>query len=164
MMPIDGAAQKKISDLPPAQAAAVEKYLTQHANLEFLPESRMDQGILRDMRKTFGPRLTPYYRAGDFNHDGLQDFAVILVEQGPPSQDQGAGLAKTHRYRHDIAIVIFNGQKNSEYRVAFQEKTTAPLVCLLTESSGKRKRLSFGIYETDEQFSIYPSGNGYRVQ
>jgi hypothetical protein len=164
MMPICAAAQKRISELPPAQTAAVQKYLAQQPSLEFLSESRMDQAILKDMRKTFGARLTPYYRAGDFNRDGVQDFAVVLIKQGPPAEDQGPGLAKTHRYRHEMAIVVFNGQKNGQYRVAFREKTTAPLVCLLNETSGKQKKLVFGVYETDEQFAILPSGTGYRVQ
>src|SRR5215510_10415692 len=114
IMPICVAAQKRISDLPPAQAAAVQKYLAQQPTLEFLSESRMDQASLKSMRETFGARLTPYYLAGDFNRDGVKDFAMILIKQGPPSEDQGPGLAKTHRYRHEMAIVVFNGLSNGQ--------------------------------------------------
>ena len=164
MMPICVRAQRKLSDLPPAQAAAVQDYLAKHSQLEFLAESRMDQSMLREMRKDFGARLKPYYRAGDFNRDGVQDFAIVLVKKGPPSEDQGPGLAQTHRYRHEMSVVIFNGQKAGGYTTAFAEKTTAPLVSLLNESSGKRKRLYFGVYQTDEVFFISPAGRSYRAQ
>ena len=124
----------------------------------------MDKQILNDMRKNFGPHLKPYYRTGDFNHDGVQDFAMILAKEGPPSEDLGPDLDETSRYRHDITVVIFNGQKSGRYNVAFVKNTKAPLVCFLYVTFEKRKRLYFAVYETDEHFIMAAAGNGYLIE
>jgi hypothetical protein len=123
----------------------------------------MNKEILTDMRKNFDARLNPYYRVGDFNRDGIRDFAMILANEGAP-KDLGSTLAETHRYHHEIAVVIFNGQQKGGFRVAFVKKTTAPLVSFLHETPGKRKRLYFAVYETDEHFFMSPAGNGYLVE
>ena len=161
---ITAQAQKSVADLKPAHAAALETFMRQRPHLEFLSEQRMNQETLKDMRKNFGASLTPFYRAGDFNHDGLQDFAVVLATKGARPADQGPGLAETHRYQHEVSVVIFNGQRKGGYRVAFEKKTSAPLVSFLSETSQRPKRLYFAVYETDEHFMMVPAGAGYRVE
>lgn len=157
-------AQKNVADLSPAHASAVQQFIRRQPQLEFLSERSMDPAILKDMRKNFGARLNPFYCVGDFNRDSIQDFAVILAKEGPPSEDLGPSLAETHRYRHEIAIVIFNGQKSGGYKVAFVKNTTAPLACFLYQTFEKRKRLYFAVYETDEHFIMAPAGHGYLVE
>lgn len=164
VMPLSVLAQKSVSELHPAHASALHAFITKHPELQFLSERELDKQILKDMRKNFGPRLTPYYRQGDFNHDGVQDFAMILAKEGPPSKDLGPDLAESHRYRHDIAVVIFNGQKRGGFKVAFVKNTDAPLVCFLYVTFERRKRLYFAVYETDEHFIMAPAGNGYLVE
>jgi hypothetical protein len=163
-VPAELLSQKSITGLPRAHATALQEFLTKNTDLEFLAEGRMDQKSLASMRKSFGATLTPYYRAGDFNRDGVLDFASILVKKGPPSEDLGPGLATTHRYRHNLTVVIFNGQKGGGYRAAFIEKTSGPLVSFLNVTTDKRKRLYFAVYETDEHFVMSPSANGYVVE
>lgn len=157
-------AQQSVTNLNLAHAAALEKFIHQRPHLEFLSEKEIDQQTLKDMRKNFGTRLTPFYRVGDFNRDGLQDFAVILAMEGKTPEDQGPGLAETHRYRHQLSVVIFNGQKKGGYRVAFEKKIAAPLVCFLYQTFEKRKKLYFAVYETDEHFIMTPAGTGYLVE
>jgi hypothetical protein len=157
-------AQRSLANLNPAHAASLEKFIRQRSHLTFLSEKEIDQQTLKDMRKNFGARLTPFYRVGDFNGDRLQDFAVILATVGAPPDDQGPGLAQTHRFRHQLSVVIFNGQKKGGYRVAFEKKITAPLVCFLYQTFEKRKKLYFAVYETDEHFIMTPAGTGYRVE
>jgi hypothetical protein len=157
-------AQKSLTVLPPAHVSALQDFLTKNTDLEFLSEGRLDRKSLASMRKEFGAQLTPYYRAADFNRDGVLDFASILVKKGPPSEDQGPGLATTHRYRHSLSVVIFNGQKGGGYRVAHIEKTTGPLVSFLRVTTDRKRRLYFAVYETDEHFILTPSGNGYVVE
>src|SRR5688572_2220193 len=94
----DANAQKSVSELPAAHASALQKFLTTHDGLEFLSETACDKNILKYMRKDFGARFRPYYRTGDFNRDGLPDFAMILAKEGGPTGDQGSDIAGTHRY------------------------------------------------------------------
>ncbi|HKO62167.1 MAG TPA: hypothetical protein VJV03_13470 [Pyrinomonadaceae bacterium] len=154
-------AQKSISDLPPAQASALKKFLSEKNGLVFLSEDAYDQGILKDMRKNFGARLKPSYRSGDFNRDGVQDFAVILLKEGSPPKDQGAEIAESHRYLRDVTVVIFNGTARS-YKPVFVKATQAPLLCFLNLDYGKR--LTFSVYETDEGFIMRPVRTGYRLE
>jgi len=156
-------AQKSVSELPLSQAAVLQQFLTKHIGLEFLSETVTDQSILKDMRKSFGARFTPFYRAGDFNHDGVRDFAMILVKEGGPTGDQGVDIAETHRYLYDLTVVIFNGAGKT-FTPAFVKTTKAPRVCFLNTANEKRKRLTFGVYETDEVFIMTPAGKGYIVE
>ena len=160
---INGNAQRSVSDLPRLQAAALKQFLTKHDDLQFLSETVCDQDVLKDMRKNFGAQFRPFYRTGDFNRDGVIDFAMILVKEGGPSSDQGAAIAETHRYLHDVTIVIFNGVAGT-YKAAFVRRTKAPLVCFLNLTSEKKKRLTFGVYESDDGFIITPAGKGYIVE
>lgn len=161
LLSCDAHAQKSISDLPPAHASALKEFLSKQKNLVLLSEEAYDQSILKDMRKFFGARLKPSYRSGDFNRDGVQDFAVILLKEGSPPKDQGSGIAESHRYLHDVTVVIFNGTAGA-YKPVFVKATQAPLLCLLNLNS--QKRLTFGVYETDEGFSMTPVRGGYRIQ
>lgn len=160
-LPVVVAGQKSVSELAPAHASALQEFLTSRPELKFLSEKSIDQNYLKHMRKDLGARLTPFYRKGDFNGDGKQDFALILAREGRP-EDQGPDIAASHRYRHPMAIVIFNGITRRAYKPVFTKNITAPLVCFLNTTGGKKKRLSFGVYETDESFTMTPAGQGYR--
>ena len=102
LLPLFVAAQKSVSELPPAHASALQEFLTKHPELQFLSEREMDKETLKDMRKNFGARLTPYYRTGDFNRDGIQDFAMILAKEVsfPKMPSSLEILAFTHTARH----------------------------------------------------------------
>ncbi|PYS74567.1 MAG: hypothetical protein DMF69_01465 [Acidobacteria bacterium] len=156
-------AQKSVSELPPSQTAVLQQFLTEHKGLEFLSETVTDKSILKDMRKTFGVNFRPFYRAGDFNHDGVADFAMILAKEGGPTGDQGEGIAETHRKLYDMTVVIFNGVGKT-YRPAFIKTTKAPRACFLNTTNEKRKRLTFGVYETDDGFVMTPAGKVYIIE
>jgi len=164
LLPAELLAQKSVSELPHAHSSALQEFLTKRPDLKFLSEQEMDRASLQDMRKNFGARLTPYYRTGDFNRDGILDFAMILVKEGPPSRDLGPDIDETHRHRHSLTVVIFNGQKRGGYRAAFVKNITGPLVSFLYVTFEKRKQLYFAVYETDEHFIMSPAGNGYVVE
>ena len=156
------AAQKSISDLVPAHVSALQKFLTSHTNLDFMSERSIDPEYLKSMREYLGVRFTPFYQKGDFNGDGRQDFAVILAREGSP-EDQGPNMAETHRYRYPVTIVIFNGTTRGAYRPVFIKNITAPLVCLLKTTGGRKKKLYFGVNETDEGFTMRPARKGYII-
>jgi hypothetical protein len=156
-------AQKSVSELSPAHASALQQFLTKHDGLEFLSETVTEQSILKDMRKNFGIHFRPFYRVGDFNRDGVQDFALILAKEGGPTGDNGPDISETHRYLYEVTIVIFNGVRGS-YKPVFVKTTKAPLVCFLNMTYEKKKRLTFGVYETDEGFILTPAGKGYIIE
>lgn len=159
LLPTGSTAQKTVSQLLPAHASALQQFLSIHPDLDFLSENGCDRDTLRDMRKNFGARFMPYYRVGDFNHDGRQDFAMILMKDTPPKEDPG--LADTHRLQYEVTVVVFNGLRGGRFKAVFVKNTTAPLVCFLAVSQEKRSKLYFGIYETDTGFIMTPAGQGY---
>lgn len=163
LSPLTVVAQREVSELDRAHASALQAYIAKRPKVEFMSERVMDKDTLGDMRKNLGASLTPYYRRGDFNRDGIQDFAAILSREGPRVEQEGV-TSEPHLYRYPVVVVIFNGQRKGGYRVAFEKETDAPLVCLLSMTREKRPRLAFGVYETDEGFIMTPAGRGYLVE
>jgi hypothetical protein len=141
--------QKSMNDLTARQRAALQRFLAQHPEYRFMPESAFAPDTLRAAREEwdFGKAFRPYYRAGDFNADGLPDFAVIL------SSDAKAGDPGSTMH-----AVIFNGIKGSGYRVAHIESLESSPALFLGESAGG---LYAGVMETDAALCFTPSGNGY---
>ena len=158
-LPLTSVAQKSVAQLLPAHAAALQQFLSKHPDLDFMSENDCDREVLKDMRKHFGARFMPYYRVGDFNHDGRQDFALLLVKDAPPKEDPD--LAESHRFQYEITIVVFNGIRGRGYKAAFVRNTSAPLVSFLAMSQERRSKLYFAIYETDDGFVMTPAGQGY---
>ena len=111
------------------------------------------------MREQFGARFTPFYKVGDFNHDGREDFALVLVRDQAARVDPM--LSESHRYRYKVRAVIFNGATRGVYRPAFERDYDAPLVCFLALSQETRSNLYFAIFETDDGFVMMPAGRGY---
>jgi hypothetical protein len=155
--------QKSVAELKPAHAIALEEFLSKNKDYQFLSENVIPDEELKYMRKDFGKNFKPYYIVGDFNSDKILDFALILSKKGEP-KDNGESFAETHRFDYPIAIVIFNGTKSGGFRKAFIEDTEAPLPCFLNLSYEKKKRLTFGVYETDAGFLLTPIGKGYVVE
>lgn len=159
LSPLYCAAQKSVADLLPAHASALQEFLTTRPELDFMSERLLDRDYLKYMREHLGARFTPFYQKGDFNQDLQQDFAVILMKDAPPEEDPD--LADTHRFRYQVTVVIFNGSRGGKYKAAFVKNTTAPLVCFINTTGAKKKRLYFGVFETDESFGMAPAGKGY---
>lgn len=159
VLPVAGVAQKSVASLRPAHAAALQEYLAKHPRLDFMPESVCDRGSLKAMREHFGSQFAPFYTVGDFNYDGRQDFALVLVKAGAPRVD--TTLGEPHRYRYDVRVVVFNGAGGDRYRPAFERDYDAPLVCFLALSRERRSKLYFAIFETDDGFVMTPAGRGY---
>ena len=159
LLPAGGAAQKSVSELLPAHASALQQFLSKHPDLEFISESDCDREALRGMREHFGARFMPFYRVGDFNHDGRRDFALVLAKDAPPKEE--TDLAESHRFQYELTVVVFNAVRGGGYKAVFVKNTTAPLVCFLAMSREKRSKLYFGVYETDDGFVMTPAGQGY---
>lgn len=160
LLPPAAGAQKSVSQLPPAHAAALQEFLSTRPTLDFLPETSMDEDTLKDMRKNFGTQHAPYYRRGDFNHDGLQDFAMIVIDRNGRTT-RNPELDGPYATEYELTVVIFNGQRRGGLRAAYSTKVDAPLVCSLFSSREKKSKLYFGVYATDGVIIFTPAGRGY---
>jgi hypothetical protein len=156
--------QRRIAELDPRHAAALKAFLSSNKNYGFLSEDVLGPKYLKEMRKSFRA-IRPYYNTGDYNADGVIDFAIILSRKGE-RKDKGEGMAATHRYDHPISVVIFNGDRRGRFKKVFIEDIEAPLVCFLnTDTFKRKKKLYFGVFETDSDTRIFsPSGKGYIVK
>lgn len=159
-----GLGQKRVADLNPRHAAALEIFLATNMEYGFLSESSLDAMYLTEMRKYY-KGSKPYYIVGDFNHDHFDDFALILSRKGT-RKDNGEGITETHRYDYPLAVIIFNGDKKGTFRKAFIEDIEAPLACFLNADVVKKKKeLCFGVFESDADTRIFaPAGRGYIVE
>lgn len=156
-------AQRTVADLKPSHAVALERFLSKNKDYGFLSEKVLDADYLKRMREYF-KRLKPYYAVGDFNRDSVEDFALVLSKKGEV-EDQGEGMAETHRYNHSLAVIIFNGVKKGGFRQAFLEDLKVPTACFINVTDGKKKELYFGVFESDaDTFTMTPVGRGYIIE
>lgn len=142
-------AQQSIQDYPPAQKQALEAFLASHPDYQFKSEVAFDAKTLKAAREEwgFGKSFKPYYQSGDFNRDGIQDFAAVL--------DMKKGGKK------EAYVLIFNGTKDHQYRVAYNAKEdSAPALFI----SSSKKGLFVSVMETDSAGCFVSKGEGYQVK
>lgn len=155
--------QKSVADLKPAHAAALEEFLSENKQYEFLSSKVIDADYLSYMRETFGKNFEPYYQVGDFNHDKFTDFAIIVSRKG--ERKESGATSEEHKYDYPLAVVIFNGDKNGKFKKVFHEDLEAPLVSFLNVEGSKKRTLYFGVFETDAHTRMFTSaGKGYIVE
>lgn len=98
-------------------------------------------------RQENGQNYQPYYAVGDFNRDGQEDFAVVVINQGKRSRK--------------FTIAIFNGPFNK--RRSSLPNFLSPGADLsdggLVMLSGNR--LVAGVFQTDNCVVLRPSGRTY---
>jgi hypothetical protein len=88
-------------------------------------------------------------------------FAILVISVGSYAQQSVANLNPAHATALEKYI---RQREKGDYRVAFEKKVAAPLVCFLHQTIEKRKKLYFAVYETDEHFIMAPAGTGYLVK
>lgn len=155
--------QKTVADLKPIHAEALEQFLSKNKNYQFLSENVIDDENLKYIHQDFGKFFKPYYSVADFNHDKIEDFALILQRKGKRTFIEGNG--EGYEYDYPLAVIIFNGNKKGTFIKAFIEDIEAPLLCLLNVDGKKKKQIYFGIYASDADTKIFtPVGKGYIIE
>jgi hypothetical protein len=152
------AAQRSVSDLSPAHAAALERYMSANKGLTFRSENNLGGDYLKVMRETFGKNFKPNYAVADFNRDKIKDFAVLLYRAGKPVRIKGI-TGEEHAVEHPLRIVVFNGAGNG-FRVAYSKDLAGPAAAFIKFD----KKLGYGVFETDDTFMLRPAGRGYAVE
>jgi hypothetical protein len=112
---------------------------------------------LRTMRGGYGepwkavPDYDPYKVSGDFNGDGVDDIAVVVLD--------------TRRHGDAFALVVFNGPYSPQAKVTFMKTgldlKQGGLFC--GPPRPKPYRLVFGRFEADGTLLV-PSGKTYRLE
>lgn len=153
-VPVAVAAQRSVREYTPGQRAALQEFIEKHPQYQyqFIPDTWFDATTLSAARNEwgFGKAFKPYYQTGDFNRDGMQDFAVILLT--------GENIEGPARGMH---VVIFNGERGNKYRVAHVEREEFSPALFIKKAGNE---LFVGIMETDSAGCFVPDGRGYIVE
>lgn len=97
------------------------------------------------------PDYHPYIVTGDFNNDGVEDFAAILIDS-------------TKQEKH-FALIVFNGPfRSASPSPAFMESGMDPKYYGLFYGPPRPKpyRLLLGRFESDSGTLLIPHGRGYK--
>ncbi len=157
--------QATIRDLRPTHAAALETYLSKNKQNSFRSENIVDRDYVKYMRETYGKNFRPNYVAADLNGDRVVDFAVLLQRTGKPTGEApDENASSDHFPDYPLTLVVFNGVKGGRFRVAFSENLDGPKAAFINVTTARRKRLYYGVFETDNTFSLVPAGRGYTVR
>lgn len=131
--------------MPDDHRQVVQKWLAKRPFYRLATEA--DAEGLEVTRQYHGTLYHPYYKTGDFNNDGNDDFAVVLID--------------TRKREGKHVIAIFNGQPNgeSEPLPAYLKAADLDLTRggLFYTGFGKGFRLVAGIFESDV-------GTGYKAR
>jgi len=137
----------------------LEGWLAQHS--EFRVATDEDCGCaddIKQMKEGSGgawktvPDYHPYVATGDFNGDGVEDFAVVMVERS--------------KQENNFALVVFNGPfKSATGSPAFMKSGLDLKYHRLFYGPPRQKpyRLLVGRFETDSGSLLTPHGRGYRL-
>jgi hypothetical protein len=137
----------------PAHASALGPWMSSHSHLRVATDEDCQCAEeVEDLRRGTGgkwaanPGFHPYYAAGDFNGDGHQDFAVVLVDKANP---------KSRR------VVVFNGPFSTQ-RSKGPAYVSSKYVGALFFGPPRPKpwRLVIGPFETEGAI-LEPRGTSY---
>jgi len=98
------------------------------------------------------PDYHPYVATGDFNSDGVEDFAVVVLERS--------------KEENNFALVVFNGPFKSETASPAFMKSGLDLKyhgLFYGPPRPKPYRLLLGRFESDSGSLLVPHGRGYRL-
>jgi hypothetical protein len=139
------------SQLSRQQRETLQNWLTRNPVFRIATEEDcLNKQGLAGTREEFGSGYQPYYAAGDFNHDGDDDFAVVLVDK----------RKKKDRY----AVLIFNGTPNGDYgstQAYFEGGYDLSEGGLFYFGYGRGDRLAAGVFMSDTCIGLRARGKGY---
>jgi len=98
------------------------------------------------------PDYHPYTATGDFNGDGVEDFAVVLIDRS--------------KQENNFALIVFNGPFKSETASPAFMKSGLDLKyqgLAYGPPRPKPYRLLLGRFESDSGVLLIPHGRGYRL-
>ncbi len=151
------AADAQVKDAPPYlkgdHREVIEKWLASN-----LPRASLRIATERDCRNKAGlaaarqenRNYQPYYAVGDFNHDGIEDFAVAFIDE--------------RKRRNKFSMAIFNGPLRSRSAPAYLLESTDLGMMGFSWHSGQQNYLLLGEFQSDFCSIFKPRGKSYRGQ
>ena len=137
-----------LSHLRPRHRAVLGRWLAGRGWLRPAAEADChDRVNLALMRRSLGRAAHPYYSVADFNRDGHEDFAVVLLVRG----------------KEEAALAIFNGPFGRAAAPAYFERgfQQHPRMYIAYDYTVER-HLFLGVYEGDYYcLTLIPKGRTY---
>jgi hypothetical protein len=134
-------------------------WLAHHAEYRLATDEDCDcASDIEQMKTGYGGLMKPvrnyhpYVATGDFNGDGVEDFAVVVIN---PSKEE-----------KNFALVVFNGPFKSDTALpAFMQSGLDLKYTGLSYGPPRPKpyRLLLGRFESDSGVLLIPHGRGYKV-
>jgi len=139
------------SHIRPEHRTVLARWLKNQPGLRLATEADcVDMESLEGYRKDWGKGFHPYYSIGDFNRDGKEDFAVLLIDL-KKEEDHGFAIA--------IFNALFEGKSAPNY---FERGYTDIGHCYIVFNRVAERRLYLGMFESDYYcVTFYPKGGGY---
>ena len=148
-------AQKKElpSFIKTAHGEVIERWLAQsprRANLRVATDRdcRNKEGLTAERKER--RNYQPYYAVGDFNHDGVEDFAVAFIDD--------------RKRRYKFTFAIFNGPFRGVGAPAYVNQDTDLSMMGFHWHSGPKNNLLLGEFQSDVCSIFKPRGKTYRAQ
>ncbi len=137
---------------------ALKSWLAHHAEYRLATDGDCDcAGDIAQMKTGYGGLMKPvqdyhpYVATGDFNSDGVEDFAVVLIDH--------------RKHEKNFALIVFNGPfKSDTVSPAFMESGMDLKYMGLFYGPPRPKpyRLLLGPFESDSGGLLIPHGRGYK--
>lgn len=145
--------------LLPQEEKLLEGWLAQHPEYRLATDADCDcsEDIQRMKAGSGGkwkpvPDYHPYIATGDFNGDGIRDFAIVVIERS--------------KQEKNFVLVVFNGPFNSEAgSPVFVQAGLDLKYSGLFYGSPRPKpyRLLVGTFGSDSGSLLIPHGRGYKL-
>jgi hypothetical protein len=142
------------------EQSIVDGWLGRHPNHRAATDADCDcADDIRQMKAGYGPDWPgvtdyhPYVVTGDFNSDGVGDFAVVVIDQS--------------KSKENFTLLIFNGPFGSTHASpAYTESNLNLRYEGLSFGPPRPKpyRLVVGPFESDNTWILVPNGRTYKVQ
>ena len=136
----------------------LESWLANHPEYRIATDEDCDcVDDIKQMRAGYGrfqkpvPDYRPYTATGDFNGDGVEDFAVVLIDRS--------------KREKNFALIVFNGPFKSDTQspAFFQSDMDLKYYGLVYgPPRPKPYRLLLSQFESDSGVLLVPRGRGYR--
>jgi len=105
-----------------------------------------DKEGLQEARGNIGKSYHPYYGVGDFNKDGIEDFAIVFVKKASRASDR-------------FKIVIFEGTASESFTAKWnsEDMNMGCMGIFYTEDHG----LYYGAFQAEDCIKLKPFRGGY---
>ena len=143
------------SYMKPEHITVLKTWLAERKDNLHLAQYEYDSTSSQKYLSRDAPERDPFYAVGDFNNNGIEDFAVILDDENAEIEPQ------TKRQPNALAVFEMSpANKNGKPHAAFFSDQIDSLFII----HPSKKEVSIGSYPSDDGFYLVPKGDSYEVK